>query len=101
MEKINISKNLKKILEDRRLNAKKLAERAGVSTSRISDCLSGRTPSLKTLVLIANALSLGVEDLLVSEEEREKKSTTFEKVCSIEDTYTIRITIEKNKGKQS
>lgn len=98
MEKLFISKNLKRELEKRRWNAKTLSQKANISTSRVSDLLAGRAPSIKTLLAVAKALDISVDELINENKENIKiisKTSSVEKICSIEDNYKITITISK------
>jgi transcriptional regulator with XRE-family HTH domain len=62
-----ISSNLKREITARGLNANKLAIASGVPASRLGDILLGKTkdPRLNTVIKLAAALEISLDDLAV------------------------------------
>ncbi|WFF72970.1 helix-turn-helix transcriptional regulator [Proteiniclasticum sp. QWL-01] len=59
-----IGANIKSIRQHKNISQRKLAERAGISNTYLSDIEVGRTnPSLKTLEKIAAALEMEIKEL--------------------------------------
>ncbi len=60
-----VVKNIKKFRKERKLTLEKLAYYSDISKGNMSDLENGNTsPSLRTLVKIANGLECNVKDLL-------------------------------------
>jgi phage repressor protein C with HTH and peptisase S24 domain len=66
---MSIADSLEKVMRFRLVNAVKLAATSGVSASRISDILAGKTlnPRFETLSNLAKALEISVEELTSEE----------------------------------
>ena len=61
---LNLQKNIKKYREKRKITQEKLAEITGISRDYISEIERGKkTPSLKRLILIAEALEIDIQVL--------------------------------------
>lgn len=59
-----VGANIKSIRQHKNISQRKLAERAGISNTYLSDIEVGRTnPSLKTLEKIAAALEMEIKEL--------------------------------------
>lgn len=59
------AENLKSILDEKGMSRKELAEDSGVSSTAISEYISGRqTPNIMAVVNIAYALDMEVSDLV-------------------------------------
>ena len=57
--------NVLRVLEERKISQKELAERAGISTAFISDVAKGRgNPSIRTMEAISIALDIPLPNLL-------------------------------------
>lgn len=69
-EQDSFAVRLKKLREAAKLSQKELAERAGVSVSIVFQSEQGQRidPKMSTLVKLARALGVGVEQLIASEE---------------------------------
>lgn len=67
---MHLSDNLKRIREQRELSQKELAERSGVSIGQISKLEIGsqKNPQLETVVAIATALGVSMEELVFGTE---------------------------------
>lgn len=61
---LNLQKNIKKYREKRKLTQEQLADLAKISADYISEIERGKkTPSLKRLILIAEALEIDIQVL--------------------------------------
>ena len=62
-------KLIAKLLEDKNIQQKDLAAKAGVSPAMMTYIVNGlKTPSVKVLAVIAKELGVIVDDLLIKEE---------------------------------
>lgn len=69
----NITKNLRTILQDRKMTQKQLADLSGITESAISRYIKGeRVPRGVNLIRIAEALSLSVDELVYNDESEKK-----------------------------
>jgi transcriptional regulator with XRE-family HTH domain len=67
---MNFAENLKAILKDRNLKQVDLCRDTGISTSIMSEYINGnKEPGLSNLSAIANALNLGIDELLIYTEK--------------------------------
>lgn len=90
-----IGKRIRKIRQSKNMAQEKLAERANLSTPHMSHIENGSTkPSLGTVVGIANALDVSVDELLCDNVTRSKH--VFEKElaellenCSDAEVYAV------------
>lgn len=59
-----IGANIRKVRMEKNVSQRKLAQQAGISNTYLSDIEVGRTnPSLKTLLKLAEALSIDIKEL--------------------------------------
>ncbi|MCX7884274.1 MAG: helix-turn-helix domain-containing protein [Caloramator sp.] len=68
-----LGQNIKKIREEKGISAYKLSKIAGVGISTISEIENGKRQSLNssTIEKVANALNVSVDDLLLTEDNKE------------------------------
>jgi transcriptional regulator with XRE-family HTH domain len=64
-----IANKLKEIMLKRKLSARNLSKETGVPLSTISDVLSGRQPSIKTLQILARHLNVSLDYLVNGKNE--------------------------------
>lgn len=65
-------RKLQILMAKKQMNAKELAEKSGLSHNTISSFLVGRRkPSIKSLGMLANGLSVDVEEIIEDEKEKE------------------------------
>ncbi len=89
----SIGKRIKKFRMERNLSQEKLAEIIAVYPHHISQIENGRRiPSVETLILIANALNVTVDDLLADTLTRLESST---------ETEIVKIVTGCNEGEQN
>lgn len=82
----NIGKRIKKFRIDRNLSQEKLAEMIAIYPHHISQIENGRRiPSVETLILIANALNVSVDEILVDTLTRLHSSDDIEAMKIIAD----------------
>lgn len=60
---MGVGRNIAKLRQDNNLTQKELAEKVGVSVSYLSRIEEGKSPGIKTVAMIANALGVRAEDL--------------------------------------
>lgn len=67
---MHLSDNLKRIREERGISQERLAERCGISKAQISKMETGvqKNPHIETIVAIAAALGVSVEELIFGTE---------------------------------
>jgi putative transcriptional regulator len=67
---ITVKNNLKQILDERGIKQKFIAEKTGISSQTLSNCINNRFDvSLKFALLIAKVLELKVEEIFYLDEE--------------------------------
>lgn len=66
-------RKLQILMAKNQLSVKELSEKSGLSANAISSFLSGRRkPSIKSLGMLANGLSVDVEEIIEDEKEKEQ-----------------------------
>lgn len=71
---MNLQRNIKRILKERDLTQRDIAERLGVSASSLSMTLSNN-PTVTTLEQIATAIGCGIADFFTEEKKEEESGT--------------------------
>lgn len=67
MDLSNIAKNIRRLMKVRGMSSKQLAQKADLGSSALSNLLNGKTlPQSMTLIKLAGALNVSVDQLLVS-----------------------------------
>lgn len=62
--KVTMGEKIDDILKDRKMTQKQLAEKAGVSPSRVNDVINGKGTTAKTIIGICSALEVSADYLL-------------------------------------
>jgi len=77
LEILNLGKNLRRILKQRKLVVREFSELSGVSTQTIDNILNYRRNDyrLSTVISISNALGVDIDDLLERKKEFIRKKS--------------------------